>query len=444
MKFADLKFKKFIKDAVSELGFVNTTNVQELVFNKLKSNTNIIVQSATGSGKTHAFLLPIFDKIDVESKTVQAVIIAPTRELATQLFNVASQIAEFGNIDVRLYIGGASRDNEIRRLNLSQPQVVIGTIGRIYDLAVQANALKIYSAKDLVIDEADMVFEEKAIIEVDKVLGLIVGNPKFWLFSATLTKGLRQFINKYLSGTDEIIIEEKELTKSSIEHCFIPCKAKQKEEVLLKLIDLINPYLLLIFVNTKEKVIELSKHLASNDIKVATLHGDLDDRTRRQTLKRIQEMKYQYIVASDIASRGIDIQGVSHVINFDLPKDTEFYIHRTGRTARYDQTGIAFALYDYDDEKYVEFLRKKGLNVKFKKIVNGELVPTKLEKAVGTQKLKEKTDAIHAKHPLPKKVKPGYKKKRMEVIKKEIKKIERERIEEIYRKKSRNENRKSR
>lgn len=444
MKFKELQFKQFIKDALNELEFVETTPVQELVFKKLKSNTNIIVQSATGSGKTHAFLLPIFDRIDVNSKTVQAVIIAPTRELATQLYNVASQVAKFANIDVRLYIGGASRNNEIRRLNLSQPQIVIGTIGRIHDLAVQANALKIYSANDLVIDEADMVFEEKAIIEVDKVLSIIIGNPKFWLFSATLTKGLRQFINKYLSGTDEIIIEEKELTKSSIEHCFIPCKAKQKEDVLLNLINIINPYLLLIFVNTKEKVIELSKFLANNDIKVATLHGDLDDRTRRQTLKRIQDMQYRYIVASDIASRGIDIQGVSHVINFDLPKDTEWYIHRTGRTARYDQTGIAFALYDYDDEKYVEFLRKKGLNVKFKKIVNNEFVPTKLEKAIGTQKLKEKTDAVHAKHPLPKKVKPGYKKKRMETIKKEIKKIERERIEEIYRKKNRNENRKSR
>ena len=444
MKFTELKFKSFIQEALNELEFIETTPVQELVFKKLKSNTNIIVQSATGSGKTHAFLLPIFDRIDVNSKTVQAVIIAPTRELATQLYNVASQVAKFADIDVRLYIGGSSRDNEIRRLNISQPQIVIGTIGRIHDLAVQANALKIYSANDLVIDEADMVFEEKAIVEVDKVLSIIIGNPKFWLFSATLTKGLRQFINKYLSGTDEIIIEEKELTKSSIEHCFIPCKAKQKEDVLLNLINIINPYLLLIFVNTKEKVIELSKFLANNDIKVAALHGDLDDRTRRQTLKRIQDMQYRYIVASDIASRGIDIQGVSHVINFDLPKDTEFYIHRTGRTARYDQTGIAFALYDYDDEKYVEFLRKKGLNVKFKKIVNNEFVPTKLEKTVGTQKLKEKTDAVHAKHPLPKKVKPGYKKKRMEVIKKEIKKIERERIEEIYRKKSRNENRKSR
>lgn len=436
MLFSELSFKKYIMDALEELGFVKATSVQEKVFKQLKSNNNIIVQSATGTGKTHAFLLPVFNRLDVDAKVVQAVIIAPTRELATQLFNVASQIGKFANIDIRLYIGGANRDDEIRRLNNSQPQVVIGTIGRIHDLAITQNALKIYSAKDLVIDEADMVFEEKEIVEVDKVLGVIVDNPKFWLFSATLTKGLRNFINKYLSGTEEIILEEKELTKSSIEHIFIPCKAKQKESVLMELLKVIQPYLALIFVNTKEKVLELSKTLASNNIKVAALHGDLDDRTRRQTLKRIQDMQYQYIVASDIASRGIDLQGVSHVINFELPKDIEFYIHRTGRTARHDATGNAIALYDYDDEKYVEVLRSKGLNIKFKKILNNELVPTKLPKPNGSKMMKEKKDAIHAKHPVPKKVKPGYKKKRMEQINKEIRKLERERIENIYRKKN--------
>ncbi|MBR2891802.1 MAG: DEAD/DEAH box helicase [Bacilli bacterium] len=436
MKFSELNFKPFILEALKELKFVEATTVQEKVFEQLKSNSNIIVQSATGSGKTHAFLLPIFNQINENDKTVQAVIIAPTRELATQLFNCANQIAKFNDIDVRLYIGGANRDDEIRKLNISQPQVVIGTIGRIHDLAINQNVLKIYSAKNLVIDEADMVFEEKEIVEVDKVLGIIVDNPKFWLFSATLTKGLRNFINKYLTGTEEIILEEKELTKSSIEHIFIPCKAKQKEQVLMEVLDIINPYLALIFVNTKEKVIALSKFLADNNIKVATLHGNLDDRTRRQTLKRIQDMQYKYIVASDIASRGIDLPGVSHVINFELPTDIEFYIHRTGRTARYDAKGSAIALYDYDDEKYVEFLRKKGLNVKFKKIVNKELVQTKLEKARGTIIIKQKTDAVHAKYPMPKKVKPGYKKKRLEKIKKEIKKIERERIENIYRNKN--------
>ena len=141
-------------------------------------------------------------------------------------------------------------------------------------------------------------------------------------------------------------------------------------------------------------------------------------------------------MATDIASRGIDLPGVSHVINFELPKDATFYVHRTGRTARYDATGIAYALYDYDDEKYVEDLRSKGLKVHFRKIANGELVPTKLAKPLTSEKKKAEIDAIHAKHPLPKKVKPGYKKKRKEEIERKLKKFKRKRIEEIYRKKN--------
>ena len=444
MKFSEMNLKPFIMDALAELGFIEATPVQQQVYETLKKRQNIIVESATGSGKTHAFLIPIFNQIDLDSQNVQAVIMAPTRELAMQLFEVAKQIAKFASIDVRLYIGGNNKEDEIRRLNNSQPQIVVGTVGRIHDLAKKENALKIFAATNFVIDEADMVFEEKDFLEVDQVLGLITGHPKFWLFSATINKGLRSFMNKYLDGTDEIILAEKDLTKASIEHVFIPVKARQKEEVLMELLKIIKPYLALIFVNTKEAVTSLSQFLAEQGIRVAPISGDLDDRTRKQTLKRLQEMQYQYIVATDIASRGIDLPGVSHVINFELPKDATFYVHRTGRTARYDATGIAYALYDYDDEKYVEALRAKGLKVHFKKISDGELVATKLLTKPQAEKKKQEIDAIHAKHPMPKKVKPGYKKKRMEVINKEIKQAKRARIEEIYRKKAQNENRKSR
>ena len=444
MQFREMNLKPFILEALDEIHFVEATPVQISVYETTKRGQNVIVESATGSGKTHAFLIPIFNQIDVNNHNVQAVIVAPTRELAMQLFDVARVIAKHGNIDIRLYIGGNNKEDEIRRLNNSQPQIVVGTIGRIHDLAKKENALKIYQAVNFVIDEADMVFEEKDFVEVDQVLSLIVGHPKFWLFSATINKGLRNFMNKYLDGTEEVILAEKELTKASIEHIFIPVKARQKEEVLMELLKIIKPYLALIFVNTKETVLSLSQFLAENGIKVAPLSGDLDDRTRKQTLKRLQEMQYQYIVATDIASRGIDLPGVSHVINFELPKDATFYVHRTGRTARYDATGVAYALYDYDDEKYVEALRAKGLKVHFRKISNGELIPTKLVIKPTAEKKKQEIDAIHAKYPMPKKVKPGYKKKRMEAINKEIKKKERERIEEIYRKKAHNENRKSR
>lgn len=440
MKFKEYNFKSYIQDALKRLSFDKPTLVQEKVIPEALKKNSLVVESATGSGKTHAFLLPIFQNLDENNKNVQAVILSPTRELAAQLFNVAKEIVEGTEVDVRLFIGGQNRENEIKRLSSSQPQVVIGTLGRISDLAIKANVLKIYQANTLVVDEADMVFDEKDLVEVDKVISLIQDEPQFLVFSATMPKSLRIFVNKYLSGVDEIIIEEKSLTKDAIEHIMIPCKARAKEDVLLELLETITPYMAIIFANTKEKVDHLSSFLASNNYKVAKIHGDLDERERKQILKRIHDLKYQYIVASDIAARGIDIEGISDVINFDLPKDTEFYIHRSGRTARYEATGRVFSLYTYDTENYVDELKKKGLNPIFMKIVDHELVQTKLPKSRNLTVVQEAEAALHQKYKLPKKVKPGYKKKRMEKINKELRKVKRSRVEEIYRRKNKGQN----
>ena len=440
MKFKEYNFKSYIQDALKRLSFDEPTLVQEKVIPEALKKNSLVVESATGSGKTHAFLLPIFQNLDENNKNVQAVILSPTRELAAQLFNVAKEIVEGTEVDVRLFIGGQNRETEIKRLSSSQPQVVIGTLGRISDLAIKANVLKIYQANTLVVDEADMVFDEKDLVEVDKVISLIQDEPQFLVFSATMPKSLRIFVNKYLSGVDEIIIEEKSLTKEAIEHVMIPCKARAKEEVLLELLETITPYMAIIFANTKEKVDHLSSFLASNNYKVAKIHGDLDERERKQILKRIHDLKYQYIVASDIAARGIDIEGISDVINFDLPKDTEFYIHRSGRTARYEATGRVFSLYTYDTENYVDELKKKGLNPIFMKIVDHELVQTKLPKSRNLTVVQEAEAALHQKYKLPKKVKPGYKKKRMEKINKELRKVKRSRVEEIYRRKNKGQN----
>ena len=440
MKFKDYNFKSYIQDALKRLSFDKPTLVQEKVIPEALKGSSLVVESATGSGKTHSFLLPIFQNLDENNKNVQAVILSPTRELAAQLFNVAKEIVEGTEVDVRLFIGGQNRETEIKRLSTSQPQVVIGTLGRISDLAIKANVLKIYQANTLVVDEADMVFDEKDLVEVDKVISLIQDEPQFLVFSATMPKSLRIFVNKYLSGVDEIIIEEKSLTKDAIEHVMIPCKARAKEDVLLELLETITPYMSIIFANTKEKVDHLSSFLASNNYKVAKIHGDLDERERKQILKRIHDLKYQYIVASDIAARGIDIEGISDVINFDLPKDTEFYIHRSGRTARYEATGRVFSLYTYDTENYVDELKKKGLNPIFMKIVDHELVQTKLPKSRNLTVVQEAEAALHQKYKLPKKVKPGYKKKRMEKINKELRKVKRSRVEEIYRRKNKGQN----
>ena len=436
--FKDYHFKEYINEALKEINFTSPTLVQTKVLPKAIKGQSLMVESATGSGKTHSFMIPIFQNLDVHDKSCQAVIISPTRELAEQLYNVASQIAAHSNPEITIakVMGGIDRDTELKRYEKLEPQIVIGTIGRIHDLVIESNVLKIHNAKTIVIDEADMIFEEKEIVEVDHIMGKIQDMPQFLIFSATISKGLRAFLNKYLQNIETIVLEEKNLTKANIEHLMLQCKAKQKEHVLLDLLKIINPYLAIIFVNKKDKVETLSMMLAENGYKVGKIHGDMNDRDRKQMLRRIKNLEFKYVVASDIAARGIDIEGVSHVVNFDLPVDTEFYIHRTGRTARFNNTGVAISLYAYDDDAYVTGLREKGLVVKFVKISDGELLQTKLVKRQSRSFVREIEEKVHQQVRMPKKVKPGYKKKRKAEIDKKIRKAKREYISEIYKRKA--------
>lgn len=440
--FKDYHLLPPLLEGIKKIGFEAPTRVQKEVIPKVLRGESLIVQSATGSGKTHAFVIPILEKIETDKNECQALVISPTRELATQLYNVFMELINASKLDisVSLVIGGNSREAEIKKFEKTKPHIIIGTLGRLNDLVIDSNVLKIHNAKYVVIDEADMIFEEKELIEVDKIIGKVQNKPIFLIFSATIPKGLRAFLRKYLEDAQTIEIVEKNLTTTNIEHIMLQCKAKDKFHVLTDLLKIINPYLAIIFVNTKEGVDDLALKLAEAGYKVGKLHGDMDDRIRKQMIKRIHNLEFQYIVASDIASRGIDIEGVSHVINFDLPKDIEFFVHRSGRTARYDKTGTTYSLYTYDDDEYIKNLAKKGLIAKFYQIKNGTLQEAKFAKKERKKTVNEEIiELVHKKTPMPKKVKPGYKKKRNEQIKKEIRQKKKERISEIYRKRAKEE-----
>ena len=339
-------FKDYLYQGLEAIGFTHPTEVQDIVITKIQSKEHFIVTSQTGTGKTHAYLLPLLDRL-TEDNFLQALIIVPTRELALQINQELEKLIAFSPrpIDVRLYVGGTNRDHEIARLEKSQPQIAIGTMGKIKDLAITTNVLKIHTAMMVVIDEADMVFESSEIKEVDSVFARFL-SPQILVFSATISQELTIFLNKYLSGCEKIDLIGKRLAKASIEHIFIPTKNKNKDELLVLLLQTFHPYLALIFANTKVKVDEIADYLSSNGFKVGKLTGDLAPRERKQVSKRIKEGDFQYVVASDIAARGIDILGVSHVINYELPNDIEFYIHRIGRTARFAATGTAISFYD--------------------------------------------------------------------------------------------------
>lgn len=435
--FKDYNFKSYINKGLESIKFFEETDIQRLVIPKALNGENIIGKSSTGSGKTHSFILPILEKLN-NLDEVEAVIIVPTRELGFQIYDEITKITKFSDeeIDVRLYVGGTNRDNELARLEKSQPNIVIGTIGKLKDLAIEANTLKIYTAKMVVIDEADMVFETSEFEEVDYLFARFE-NPQILAFSATISEAMMHFLNKYLSKNEIIDLVGKNNLKAEIEHVFIPTKNRNKNNLLFDLLQTFHPYLALIFANTKTRVDEIADFLVSKGLKVAKITGNLEPRERKQVLKRIKDGMYQYVIASDLASRGLDVVGVSHVINYELPNDIEFFIHRIGRTARYDLTGVSISFYDYEDDNYLKKLEQKGIHSVYKNLKNGELVVTRERNSKGsTRKLTPAEKLLHNKIPLGKKVKPGYKKKRKELINKESKKIRRSQIQEMYKKKA--------
>lgn len=417
MIFDGIELKNYIVKAVEDLKFKEFTDVQKAVYDKLKTNKNILAKSKTGSGKTHAFLIPIFQDLNEKSYEVQATIIAPTKELALQIYKVAQHIASFSGerIDIKLYSGGTDRAKEIEKLNNSQPQIVIGTPGRIKDLAIDENALKIYTSKYFVVDEVDMTFESGFQEELD-VVSSVLSNSKMMFFSATIAEKILPYLKKYMTNVEFIEINNN--NDAQIKHIWLPLKYKDRYECLTTLLTCIQPYLCIIFANKKDTVIELAGKLANDGYFVGVMHGDLTPRERKRVLNDCNNLKYQFLVATDLAARGIDIEGVTHIINYELPYDYEFYLHRSGRTGRMHKDGIVYSFYEDIDNDYLDNLAKKKVKPEYYEIKDKELVEYK-GRNTRSQRIKPKTDyQKQAAKYIPKatKVSPGYKKKRQALI----------------------------
>ena len=413
-RFQDLNIKPYLKAAIEDLHFEELTQIQEQVIPLALEGKDIIGQSQTGSGKTHAFLIPIFESLKEDVQQVQAVITTPTRELAEQIYIVASHLASFSETPIKIgrYVGGTDKKQTIERLGV-QPQIVIGTPGRIKDLAINERALLVHTAKMFVVDEADMTLETGFLTDIDQIAGTMGKDLQMMVFSATIPQALKPFLKKYMTVPTHIHIQPRQQTAVKINHILYPTKHRSRVNIVANLLKTINPYLAIIFVNTKQHATEVSNALTSQGLQVGQIHGDLTPRLRRQMMQRIRNLDFQYIVATDIAARGIDIEGVSHVINYELPQDLEFYIHRVGRTARGNYDGVAITLYDSAEEELLQELEERGIKFNYKELKNGELVTVNARNS--RQKREKKENEIDkiakAKVRKPKKVTPGYKKK---------------------------------
>jgi len=398
-----------------DLNFTELTQIQQEVIPLALKKTDIIGQSQTGSGKTHAFLIPIFEALNEDEQKVQVIITTPTRELAEQIYNVALHIASFSEkpISIARYMGGTDKERQVAKLK-SQPQIVVGTPGRIKDLAIDERALLVHTAKIFVIDEADMTLEAGFLQDIDQIAGTMSKDLQMMIFSATIPVGLKPFLKKYMQAPQHIHISPRQQTAVKIEHVLYPTKHRPRIEVLKKVLPALNPYLAVIFANTKKDAAKVARELTEAGFKVGEIHGDLDPRKRRQVMNRIRNLEFQYIVATDIAARGIDIEGISHVINYELPADLEFYIHRTGRTARGSFDGVAITLFDTGEEAALAQLESRGISFAYKELDKaGEFVDAnQRNRRVSRVKQESEVDKIaKAKVRKPKKVTPGYKKK---------------------------------
>ncbi|MDY3025229.1 DEAD/DEAH box helicase [Streptococcus pluranimalium] len=415
MSFKDFNFKPFIQSALDEIGFKEPTDVQKKLIPVIRTGRDLVGESKTGSGKTHTFLLPIFEKLDPSQPQVQVVITAPSRELATQIYQATKQIAKHSEEEIRVanYVGGTDKLRQIERLKSAQPHIVIGTPGRIYDL-VKSGDLEIYQAKTFVVDEADMTMDMGFLDTVDKIAASLAKQVQILVFSATIPQKLQPFLKKYLTNPVVEQIKTSTVIADTIDNWLISTKGKDKNAQILRLAQALHPYLAMIFVNTKERADDLHAYLVSNGLKVAKIHGGIPPRERKRIMNQVKNLDYEYIVATDLAARGIDIEGVSHVINDAIPQDLSFFVHRVGRTGRNGLSGTAITLYQPSDDSDIRELEKLGITFVPKVLKDGVIDDThdrdrRNQREKAYQKLD--TEMIGLVKKKKKKVKPGYKKK---------------------------------
>lgn len=421
--FREFNFKEYIYQALDEINFKEPTEVQARLIPTILKGKSVVGQSQTGSGKTHTFLLPIFQNLNAQKDEVQAVITTPSRELAYQIYEAAKQLAKFSpeNIWIQNYVGGTDKQRQIEKLKSHQPQLVIGTPGRILDL-VRENALDIHNAHYLVVDEADMTLDLGFLKETDAIASTLPKDLQMLVFSATIPEKLRPFLRKYMYNPVIEVVANKHVISPTIDNWLVSTKGRDRNKLIYDLLTMGEPYLALVFANTKERADELTNYLRSQGLKVAKVHGGIQPRQRKRIMREIQNLDYQFVVATDLAARGIDIEGVSHVINDDIPEDLEFFVHRVGRTGRNGMKGTAITLYEPSEEKLIDELESMGVHFVPKAVKNGEIVDSydrnrREKRQTRKESMDPKLRGFVKKE--KKKRKPGYKKKIKRAIKRD-------------------------
>lgn len=342
IKFEDMGLSIDILKAVKYMGFEEASPIQAKAIPLMKEGYDVIGQAQTGTGKTAAFGIPLLEKIDPRNKKLQAVILCPTRELAIQVAEEIRNLAKFmhGIKLVPIY-GGQEIVKQIRSLK-SGTQIIVGTPGRVMD-HMRRKTIKMEHVHTVVLDEADEMLNMGFLEDMETILSNVPEERQTLLFSATMPKPILEITKKFQKNAQIVKVTKKELTVPNIEQYYYEVKSKNKEEVLTRLLDIYDPKLSVVFCNTKKEVDLLVQTLLGRGYFAAALHGDLKQEQRDRVMQGFRSGKTDILVATDVAARGIDVDDVEAVFNYDLPQDDEYYVHRIGRTGRAGRGGKAFS-----------------------------------------------------------------------------------------------------
>ncbi|OHE29325.1 MAG: hypothetical protein A2Y45_00195 [Tenericutes bacterium GWC2_34_14] len=397
-----------IQAMLDKLNYKEITPIQAGVFKAFKAQKHVVGLAPTGTGKTHAYLLPILSSVNLKMNAVQALIIVPTNELVVQVEKMLVEADD--SFVVKTYYGGTNKMREQEWLRKYQPQIVITTPKQLIEYVLEMKLLGIHTASYVVFDEADMMFDEDFLSMIDRILPA-VHKAKYFLFSATMNPSMEPFIKAYFGSYDLIDTTKKHTLK--ITYKLINIKYQNRMDALVELINRINPYLGFIFVSKKENQDLVYQKMLEEGRSVCTLNASMGVKKRSKLIEEINALKYQYVVTSDLAARGLDFK-ISHVIHYDLPHFLEFYMHRSGRTGRMYDTGEVITFMTVDDHRKIEKLKEKGIPFENYQFAQNGLVKVNLRKKVVSE---EEVNAIK-KVKKDKKVTPNYKKKRAQEIKK--------------------------
>lgn len=374
LDFLQLGIRKEINHTLKSLGIVEPTPIQERTIPSVLEGKDVIAKAQTGTGKTLAFVLPILEKIDVHESDVQALILTPTRELAQQISKEIKKMMEnVEGVNVLAVYGGQDVEHQLKKLKGAQ-HIVVATPGRLLD-HIRRGTIDLSTIRMLVLDEADQMLHMGFLPEVDDIIKETFPSRQTMLFSATMPNEIKSLAKKYMNEPEFIEVKAKKVTVEEIKQVVIETTDRRKQATLLHLIEEHRPFLAIIFCRTKVRAKKLHEALIANGYESDELHGDLTQSKREKAMKRFREAKTQFLVATDVAARGLDVEGVTHVFNYDIPQDVESYVHRIGRTGRAGGDGLAFTLVAPKD---MEFLRmiEKGIHQKFEiQVIKGVSIP---------------------------------------------------------------------